>query len=113
MGSSLHMHRPSGLGHHRVGLVVGSVPPTRRPVHPGGRTSPSHASVRSSPGWGHRCGARDETIARVRSSLRSFHLMKYPDTRHRPSGSFAGVTVSTAVCFFSKLVSNWMMTYTP
>ena len=39
--------------------------------------------------------------------------MKYPDTRHTPSGSTIGVTVSTAAAFFSNTVSNWMTTYFP
>src|SRR5512147_2801470 len=39
--------------------------------------------------------------------------MKYPDTRHTPSGSSIGVMVSTAEAFFSNTVSYWMVTYLP
>ena len=34
--------------------------------------------------------------------------MKYPLTRHMPSSSFIGVTVSTAAFFFENEASNWM-----
>lgn len=38
------------------------------------------------------------------------YLMKYPDTRHRPSGSSMGTTVSTDSALLEKLVSNRITT---
>jgi hypothetical protein len=45
-----------------------------------------------------------------RAHVRRGYRMKYPDTRQLPSGSFIGVTVSSALCLFSKRVSNIRIT---